>query len=85
MNIARTYTVALCLLALATSAFPISSRAENAAKFSLGLVAMGARYGANAAASKAGALDRIDVLWSRRSPYAWEFTPGVDSNMEGTR
>jgi len=79
MNIARTHTVALCLLTLATSAFPVGSRsAENTAKVPLSLVAVGARYGTNAATDKAGALDRIDVFWSWRTPYAWEFTPGWD-------
>jgi hypothetical protein len=78
MNIARTYTVALCLLALATSAFPVGSRAENTAKGPLSLVAMGARVGTNDATNKEGGLDRIDVFWSWRSPYAWEFKPGWD-------
>jgi len=86
MNSARAHTLALCLLTLATSAFPFSSSnaektaktPENTAKVPLKLIAIGARYGTNAATDKAGALDRVDVFWSWRSPYAWEFTPGWD-------
>ena len=76
---ARPYTVALCLLSLATSALPVSPcNAENTAKVPLSLVAIGARYGTNAATDKAGALDRVEVFWSWRTPYAWEFTSGWD-------
>ncbi len=76
---ARPYTVALCLLSLATSALPVSPcNAENTAKGPLSLVAIGGRYGTNAATDKAGALDRVEVFWSWRTPYAWEFTPGWD-------
>jgi len=79
MNITRAYRVALCLLLLAAGVFPISaSNAENTAKIPLTLVAIGARYGTNALTDKAGAMDRVDVFWSWRSPYAWEFTPGWD-------
>ena len=79
MQIARPYTVALYLLSLAASALPFSHCiAENTAKVPLSLVATGIRYGTNAATDKAGALDRVDVFWSWRSPYAWEFTPGWD-------
>ena len=79
MQIARAYTVALYLLSLAASALPFSHCiAENTAKIPLSLVATGIRYGTNAATDKAGALDRVDVFWSWRSPYAWEFTPGWD-------
>jgi hypothetical protein len=79
MQIARAYTVALYLLSLAASALPFGHcSAENTAKIPLSLVATGIRYGTNAATDKAGALDRVDVFWSWRSPYAWEFTPGWD-------
>jgi len=79
MQIARAYTVALYLLSLAAGALPFSHCiAENTAKIPLSLVATGIRYGTNAATDKAGALDRVDVFWSWRSPYAWEFTPGWD-------
>ena len=79
MQIDRTYTVALYLLSLAASALPSGHcSAENTAKVPLSLVATGIRYGTNAATDKAGALDRVDVFWSWRSPYAWEFTPGWD-------
>lgn len=53
-------------------------RAENTAKIPLELIAIGARYGTNVVTDKAGALDRVDVFWSWRSPFAWEFTPGWD-------
>ena len=79
MPITRAYTVALYLLSLAASALPFGHcSAENTAKVPLSLVATGIRYGTNAATDKAGALDRVDVFWSWRSPYAWEFTPGWD-------
>jgi len=79
MKIARAYTLALFLLTLATGALPINScNAENTAKVPLSLIAVGARYGTNAATDKAGALDRVDVFWSWRSPFAWEFKPGWD-------
>ncbi len=79
MPIARAYTVALCLLTLATSALPIRPcSAENTARIPLSLVATGVRYGTNAATDKNGVLDRVDVFWSSRTPYAWEFTPGWD-------
>ena len=79
VNISRAYTVALCLLLLTAGVFPISaSNAENTAKIPLTLVAIGARYGTNALTDKAGAMDRVDIFWSWRSPYAWEFTPGWD-------
>ncbi len=79
MSITHTYTVALCLLSLATSALPVRScNAENTGKGPLSLVAIGARYGTNAATDKEGALDRVDVFGSWRTPYAWEFTPGWD-------
>jgi hypothetical protein len=79
MKIGRAYTIALYLLSLAASALPFGHcSAENTAKIPLSLVATGIRYGTNAATDKAGALDRVDVFWSWRSPYAWEFTPGWD-------
>ena len=52
--------------------------AENTASIPLTLVAVGARYGTNAVTDKAGAMDRVDVFWSWRTPYAWEFKPGWD-------
>lgn len=79
MRFARAHTITLCLLTLATSALPFNAcNAENTAKVPLSLIAIGARYGTNAATDKAGALDRVDVFWSWRSPFAWEFTPGWD-------
>ena len=79
MNISRPCPIALCLLLLAAGVFPTSaSSAENTAKIPLTLVAIGARYGTNAVTDKAGAMDRVDVFWSWRLPYAWEFTPGWD-------
>lgn len=79
MKFARAYTLALFLLTLATGALPVNScNAENTAKVPLSLIAVGARYGTNAATDKAGALDRVDVFWSWRSPFAWEFKPGWD-------
>lgn len=79
-------TVALCLLTLAVSIVPVrpcnaektAEVPENTAKIPLELIAIGARYGTNAATDKAGAMDRVDVFWSWRSPFAWEFTPGWD-------
>jgi len=53
-------------------------RAENTAKIPLTPVAIGVRYGTNNATDKAGALDRVDVFASWRTPFAWEFTPGWD-------
>lgn len=79
MKMARADTVVLCLLTLAISALPINPcNADNTAKDLLSLIAIGARYGTNAATDKAGAMDRIDVFWSWRTPIAWEFTPGWD-------
>ena len=79
MNLAHAFTVALYLLSLAAGVFPISaSSAENTAKIPLDLVAIGVRYGTNAVTDKAGAMDRVDVFWSWRTPYAWEFTPDWD-------
>ena len=71
MQITRAYTVALYLLSLAASALPSGHcSAENTAKVPLSLVATGIRYGTNAATDQAGALDRVDVFRSCRSPYA---------------
>jgi len=79
MNIASLHTIALCLLSLATSALPIRScNAESTANGPLSLIAIGARYGTNAGTNRKGALDRVDVFASWRSPYAWEFTPSWD-------
>ena len=72
-------TIALCLLMLAASAPAIGSvDGDNPAKIPLDLVARGVRHGTNAATDKAGSLERVDVFWSWRLPYAWEFTPGWD-------
>ncbi len=71
MSIARTYTAALCLLSLATSALPVRQcNAENTAKERLSLVAIGARYGTNGGTDRNGDVDRVDVFGSWRSPYA---------------
>lgn len=79
MKIARAYRGGLCLLTLAISALPVNPcNADNTAKGPLSLIAVGARYGTNAATNKEGALDRVDVFWSWRTPIAWEFTPGWD-------
>lgn len=55
-----------------------ADRAQNTAKYPLDLVSVGVRYGTNAATDKAGAMDRVDVFWSWRTPFAWEFTRGWD-------
>jgi len=82
MKITRAHSITLCLLTLAASALPVSPcNAENTAENPLSLVAVGARYGTNARTDKAGAMDRIDVFWSWRSPFAWEFTPGWDMGV----
>jgi hypothetical protein len=79
MNRARACTVALCLLIPGLGIIPSGpSHAENTAKVPMELIAVGARYGTNAATDKAGAMDRVDIFWSWRSPFAWEFTPGWD-------
>ena len=68
---ATLYTIALCLLSLATSALPVRScNAENTAKGPLSLIAIGARYGTNAGTNRKGALDRVDVFGSWRTA-AW--------------
>jgi hypothetical protein len=86
MNVSRACAVSLYVLALTLTAFPLTPcKAEqpavipdNPAKVPLKLIAMGGRYGTNAVTDKNGAMDRVDVFWSWRSPYAWEFTPGWD-------
>lgn len=71
--------MALCLLIPGLGIIPSGPcHAENTAKIPMKLIAIGARYGTNAATDKAGAMDRVDIFWSWRSPYAWEFTPGWD-------
>lgn len=78
--------MSLCILTLAMSALPFSRCkaenvavvADNPAKVPMELIAIGARYGTNYQTNKEGAMDRVDVFWSWRSPYAWEFTPGWD-------
>ena len=79
MNRPRACTAVLWLLIPGLSAIlSTPCRGENTAKVPLELIAIGARYGTNAATDKAGAMDRVDIFWSWRSPYAWEFTPGWD-------
>lgn len=79
ISIVRTYYVALCLLLLVISALPVRRcDAENTVKEPLSLVAIGTRYGTNAGSDRNGAVDRVDVFGSWRTPYAWEFTPGWD-------
>ena len=79
MSITRTYTVALCLLSLMISTLPIRhGNAENTAKEFLSPVAIGARYGTNAGTNENGAVGRVDVFGSWRTPYRWEITPGWD-------
>jgi hypothetical protein len=76
---ASAHTLFVCLLSLITAAFAIRPcSAENTAKIPISLVAVGVRYGTNTATDKAGALDRVDVFGSWRTPFAWEFTPGWD-------
>lgn len=49
MSITRNYTIVLCLLSLVMSTLPVRHcNAENTAKGSLSLVAIGARYATNA-------------------------------------
>lgn len=84
----RARAVALCLLMSGLTVIPFSaSHAESSAKIPIDedtakahmeLIAIGARYGTNEATDKAGAMDRVDVFWSWRSPYALEFKPGWD-------
>jgi hypothetical protein len=79
MNRARAGTVTLCLLISGLGIIPSGpSHAENTTKVPMELIAIGARYGTNGATDKAGAMDRVDIFWSWRSPFAWEFTPGWD-------
>lgn len=91
----RAYTVALCVLTLAMSGHPLRTcqaqsmaeiRADNPAEIPLSLIAVGARYGTNAVTDKAGAMDRVDVFWNWRTPYAWEYTPGweVGARLEAS-
>lgn len=75
-NIFHARVVALCLL-LMISALPVRHcNAEDAASESMSLVAIGARYGTNAGTNERGAVDRVDVFGSWRTPYTWELTPG---------
>lgn len=79
MNITRARGVMPSVITLGLSSLPIAPcHSENTAKVPLTLIAIGARYGTNAATDKAGPMDRVDMFWSWRSPYAWEFTPGWD-------
>ena len=79
-------TFVLCLLALALSMFPVrpciaqkpAEIPDDPARILMELIAIGARYGTNVATDKEGAMDRVDVFWSWRTPFAWEFTPGWD-------
>ena len=79
MNRARAHTAALYLLIPGLSAIHSAPcHGENTAKIPMELIAIGVRYGTNAATDKEGAMDRVDIFWSWRSPYAWEFSPGWD-------
>jgi hypothetical protein len=79
MNEGRVPAIALLLLVSALSAVPlVPCQAENTAKVPMELIAIGARYGTNAATDKAGSMERVDIFWSWRSPFAWEFTPVWD-------
>ena len=79
MSVTRTCNVVPCLLSLVISALPVRyCNAENMAKEPLSLVAIGARYGTNAGTDRNGAVDRVDLFGSWRTPDAWEFTPGWD-------
>ncbi len=79
MNTARANTVVLSLIFLGAIALPVTPcSAENTASVPMTLVAMGARYGTNVLTDKNGSMDRVDIFWSWRSPFAWEFTPGWD-------
>jgi hypothetical protein len=69
----------LYVLTLLGGAFTDSRcEAESDAKIPLTPVSVGVRYGTNAATDKAGALDRLDVFGSWRTPFAWEFSPRWD-------
>lgn len=79
MNIRSRCIILTWLFMLALDARADSADlAQNTAKYPLHLVSMGVRYGTNAATDKAGAMDRVDVFWSWRTPWAWEFTKGWD-------
>jgi hypothetical protein len=79
MKPASVRALALCLLGLVTSVLAIRpGHGEDTAKIPITPVAVGVRYGTNAATDKAGALDRVDVFGSWRTPIAWEFAPGWD-------
>lgn len=86
MKVSSGCAVLLCILTLGLSLFPLdpcqaqrpAQIPNNDAKIPMELVAVGARWGTNAATDKAGALERFDVFWSWRTPFAWEFTPGGD-------
>ena len=88
MKTTRARVVALCLLMSGLTAIPFrASHAASSAMLPMGAytasvpmerIALGARVGPNAATDKAGAVIRVDVGWSWRSPYALEFKPGWD-------
>ncbi len=79
MTMTRACAVTLCVLTLAMIGQPLRTcRAENTAEAPLSLVAVGARFGTNSETDKEGSIDRVDVFWNWRTPYAWEFTPGWD-------
>jgi len=78
-KIFHTQVVALCLLSLMISALPVRHcNAEDATSESTGRLAIGTRYGTNAGTNERGAVDRVDVFGSWRTPYTWELTPGWD-------
>jgi hypothetical protein len=82
MNPTRACTVALCALTLAISVVPARTcDAQETGELPLTLVSVGGRYCTNAVTDKAGAMDRVDVFWSWRTPLAWEFTSGWDLGL----
>lgn len=76
---ARICSLALSALTLIGGTLAFNRcEAEDDTKIPLTPVSIGVRYGTNAATDKAGALDRLDVFWSWRTPFAWEFSRGWD-------
>lgn len=74
----RTVAPAFVICLLAGLGVPLPACAENTAKIPFKLIAIGGRYGTNAATDKKGSMDRVDVFWAWRTPWAWEFTRGWD-------
>lgn len=80
MSMTRACAVTLCVLSLAMTGYPLRTchAEEDAEKNFLSLVAIGGRFGTNSGTDKDGSLDRVDVFWNWRTPWAWEFTEGWD-------